>query len=119
MKLLHLLLLVTPLATAAAGCGGSDKPPGPHEVVMAEYRFAPGNATVKRGAELTVRNDGQIAHDLTLEQSPSNQRLIGTDTFLSGDSGKLRVDLPPGRYKMVCTVPGHEQRGMVGTLRVR
>ena len=66
-----------------------------------------------------MRNDGQIAHDLTVEQPGSGRRLVGTDTFLSGDGGKLRVDLPPGRYKMVCTVPGHEQRGMVGVLRVR
>jgi plastocyanin len=121
MKPLGLPLLLASL-TATTGCGGYDKqaaPPGPNDVVMTEYRFEPRIATVKRGAELNVRNDGQIAHDLTLEQSASDQRLIGTDTFSSGNGGTLRVDLPPGRYKIVCTVPGHEQRGMVGTLGVR
>ena len=45
--------------------------------------------------------------------------LAGTDSFLKGDSEHLRVDLPPGRYVMVCTVPGHRELGMVGTLAVR
>jgi uncharacterized cupredoxin-like copper-binding protein len=119
---LFLLLLVPAPLAAATGCGGYDNQSGPAgagEIVMTEYRFNPRDATVKGGTELNVRNEGQIAHDLTLEQPGSNQRVIGTDTFLGGDGGKLRVDLPPGRYKMVCTVPGHEERGMVGTLRVR
>ena len=86
---------------------------------MTEYRFEPRDLTVKSGSELSVHNDGQLAHDLTLEQPGSGRRLLATDTFVSGDGGKLRVSLPPGRYKMVCTVPGHEQRGMVGVLHVR
>jgi len=120
MRLLQLSLLVA-LPAALVGCGGDRRSasPGPNEVVMTEYRFHPRDVTVKPGTELSVRNEGQIAHDLTLEQPASGRRLLGTNTFLSGDRGKLRVDLPPGRYKMVCTVPGHEQRGMVGVLRVR
>jgi plastocyanin len=87
---------------------------------MTEYEFKPRDATVKRGTELTVRNDGQIAHNLTVERSDSpGDKLIGTDSFLGGRSKTLKVDLAPGRYKVVCTVPGHEQLGMVGTLRIR
>jgi plastocyanin len=122
MKPHQLALMLAPLA-AVAGCGGSDagsRPPGPNEVVMTEFKFDPAARTVKRGTQLSVRNDGQIAHDLTVVQpAPSDRRLIGTDTLISGDSGKLGVDLPSGRYRMVCTVPGHERRGMAGTLRVR
>jgi uncharacterized cupredoxin-like copper-binding protein len=121
MKLHHLLLAVAPLALAS-GCGSeiASGPPGPNEVVLRDYRFDPGEATVKRGTRLTVRNNGQTAHDLTLERATSPHRtLIGTEALLSGDSAKLEVGLPPGRYRMVCTIPGHEQRGMVGTFRVR
>ena len=111
------------LLAAASGCGGSDepsRPPGPNEVVMTEYEFNPRDADVKRGTELTVRNDGQIAHNLTVERSgAADEKLIGTDSFLGGRSKTLKVDLPPGRYRMVCTVPGHEQLGMLGVLRVR
>ena len=121
-RLLPIALLLPALAFAW-GCGGSDgpkQPPGPDEVVMTEYEFTPRTVTVKRGTELNVRNDGQIAHNLTVERStPGSEKLIGTDSFLGGRSAKLRVDLPPGRYKLVCTVPGHEQLGMVGSLAVR
>ena len=86
---------------------------------MTDYRFDPRGVRARSGAELTVRNDGQVAHNLTVERRGSGEKLIGTDTFISGESRKLRVDLSPGRYAIVCTVPGHEQRGMIGTLAVR
>jgi plastocyanin len=107
------------LLAAASGCGSDEpvRPPGPNEIVMTEYEFTPRNAAVDRGTELTVRNEGQIAHNLTVEQG--GEKLIGTDSFLGGRTKTLRVDLRPGRYKIVCTVPGHEQLGMVGSLRVR
>jgi plastocyanin len=117
-KLLPIILALA----FAPGCGGSDKlkrPPGPNEVVMSEYEFTPRAATVKRGTELNVRNDGEIAHNLTIGRSGSAAKLIGTASFLGGRSEKLRVDLPPGRYQMVCTVPGHEQLGMAGSLAVK
>jgi len=85
---------------------------------MSEYEFTPGAATVKRGTDLNVRNDGEIAHNLTIERSGSAGKRAGTDSFLGGRSEQLRVDLPPGRYRMVCTVPGHEQLGMAGSLTV-
>ena len=121
MKLPGATLMLAAIA-AAAGCGGSGappRPPGPGEIVMTEYAFSPRDASAKRGAELTVRNEGQIAHNLTVERPDSTDRLIGTDTMVSGRSAKLDLDVPPGRYTIVCTVPGHEQRGMAGTLRVR
>jgi plastocyanin len=116
-------LIVLSVLAAATGCGGSDtpsRPPGPNEVVMREYEFDPRAATIQRGAELTVRNDGEIAHNLKIRESASSgDDLAGTDSFLGGRSKKVRVDLPPGRYAIVCTVPGHEQLGMSGTIRVR
>jgi uncharacterized cupredoxin-like copper-binding protein len=120
MRLLHLSLLVAlPAVLAACGSDKRPAPPGPNEVVMSEYRFDPRDITVGQGAALGVRNEGQLAHDLTLEQPGSGRRLLGTAMLISGGRGELRIALPPGRYKMVCTVPGHAQRGMVGVLRVR
>ena len=121
MKLVRLALPLLVLA-AASGCGagGSPGPVGPNTVAMTEYEFTPKNVKVVRGAEVTVRNDGQIAHNLTVKPSASSSKeLIGTDSFLGGRNEKLKVDLSPGRYAIVCTVPGHVQRGMAGTLAVR
>jgi plastocyanin len=111
-----LLLLV--LATAA-GCGDSgepSRPPAANEVVMTDYDFAPSDVTVRPGTELTVRNEGQVAHNLTVERE--GKRLIGTDSLIAKQSEGLKVEVPPGRYEMVCTLPGHEQQGMVGSIVV-
>jgi plastocyanin len=118
MRPLAVVLLLT--AIGAGACGGSDepaRPPGQNEVVMTEYEFDPRDVTVTRGTALTVRNEGEIAHNLKVRRG--DEELIGTDSFLGGNSEKLEVDVPPRRYSMVCTVPGHEQLGMTGTFTVR
>lgn len=110
----------------AAGCGGDtpDPPaPSPGSIAMREYEFAPKRLTVDRGDVITVVNQGKIAHNLTIErrQDPIGKvrKLIGTDTFLGGRSVPLKLDLPPGRYTYVSSVPGQRQLGMYGTLTVR
>ena len=84
---------------------------------MTEYEFTPRQVTARRGAELNVRNEGELAHNLTVERG--GERLTGTDTFLAGRSTTLKIDIPPGRYEIVCTVPDHARLGMAGSLRVR
>jgi plastocyanin len=121
---LLLLCLVPPLLGACGGSGDGDPAPrGPDTVVMSDYEYHPRDVRVRRGQTLTVLNEGGIAHNLTVERGP-NQRaetdeLAGTGSFLKGDSEQLRIDLPPGRYVMVCTVPGHRELGMTGSLTVR
>lgn len=110
-----------------AGCGGDDGSApvarGPNTVVMTDYAYHPRELRVRRGQTVTVVNEGGIAHNLTIERGPNprakTDRLAGTDSFLKGDTEQLRVDLTPGRYVMVCTVPGHRELGMVGALMVR
>jgi plastocyanin len=109
------------------GCGNDDSseppPPGARTVVMTDYAYAPKNPTVDRGDTISVVNEGGIAHNLTIEKGPNPRRdteeLTGTSSFLAGKRENLEIDLPPGRYAMVCTVPGHRELGMTGTLRVR
>jgi plastocyanin len=124
-------LLPTALVCAAliaAGCGGGSNDdagssPADLTVKMSEYEFQPRNVTVDRGATVRVTNEGEIAHNLKIERGPDpnkeTQELAGTDSFLPGDNETLTVDLAPGRYAMVCTVPGHRELGMTGQIRVR
>ena len=124
-RLLPIALLC---ALAAAGCGGdSDGDSGSSgtalTVQMRDYEFDPRDVSVAQGGTIHVTNEGEIAHNLKIERGPDprkeTQELTGTDSFLPGDSENLRLDLPRGRYAMVCTVPGHRELGMTGTLRVR
>ena len=104
----------------------STKPTSPAAAVtvsMKEYIFIPENLEVKRGTTLDVKNDGQIAHNLTIENSPDPEKagakLAATSTFLPGKEEKLTVDLNPGKYSFVCTVPGHRDQGMKGRIAVK
>ena len=114
-------------ALVATGCGGGSddgaSSPADLTVKMSEYEFQPRNPTVDRGATIRVTNEGEIAHNLKIERGPDPTReteeLAGTDSFLPEDSENLKIDLPPGRYAMVCTVPGHRELGMTGKLRVK
>jgi plastocyanin len=124
-RLTAALASITP--ALIAGCGDDDRSAPaagrPNTVVMSDYEYSPRDLRVRRGRTVTVVNEGGIAHNLTIERGPDprdeTDRLAGTDSFLKGDSERLRVDLAPGRYVMVCTVPGHRELGMVGTLTVR
>jgi uncharacterized cupredoxin-like copper-binding protein len=115
---------------ALAGCGGDDesareqaaKVPAGHtvEVTATEYRFEPSAVEVAGGAQ-TVRfkldNAGAVAHDLRVRRGADD--LGGTPIFAPGRSAGARMKLTPGSYEIFCSVPGHEEQGMRGTLIVR
>ena len=46
-------------------------------------------------------------------------RLGATKRISNGASENLTLDLSEGEYTYLCTVPGHEQAGMKGTLTVQ
>ena len=111
-------LLVACLGLLLGGCGGDDsRDVAPETVVLADYAFHPRDVQASRGDALTVLNEGGIAHNLTVERGPV--QVAGTASFLAGDRERLPIDMPPGRYRILCTVPGHERLGMTGTLTVR
>jgi plastocyanin len=126
MKLGHTtvaFLLALAFATGT-GCGGDEsRPVTGTRISMDEYSFDPRNLVVKSGEAIDVSNDGAIAHNLKIEKGSNplqkSEELAGTPTFLPKEARKLRIDLPPGKYAMVCTVSGHRGLGMTGTITVR
>ncbi len=64
---------------------------------------------------IEVTNDGVMRHALALD-GPSG--LIRTRTLVPGERAILPVTLPQGTYRWYCPIADHEQRGMVGRLRV-
>lgn len=91
-------------------------------VRLDEFSITPSSLRVSRGTTLDVRNVGSIEHNLTIERGPDARRrtekLAGTSTFRAGGSESLAVDLAPGTYALVCTVPGHREAGMIGRITV-
>jgi plastocyanin len=134
MRVVRILALVAIAATfgLAAGCGGDDDDDeaaapeatapeeaagggGAMEVGMTEYAFDPKDVTASQGDTITATNDGEIPHNFTIEGDGETT----TGDVDPGSSGELTVDVAPGNYKVECTIPGHAEQGMVGTLTVK
>jgi plastocyanin len=62
-------------------------------------------------------NKAQLGHNVTI--ASSGGAVIGATPTFSGSSKTLTVNLKPGTYTYFCSVPGHEQAGMKGTLVVK
>jgi plastocyanin len=62
-------------------------------------------------------NDSPVPHDLTIEASGNKE--LGKTPTITKDKKKLTVTLKPGKYTYFCSVDGHEQAGMKGTLTVK
>jgi plastocyanin len=70
----------------------------------------------KAGAvTITLRNNAPLEHNVTIAQG--SKVLGATPSFLAG-TRKVTVKLSPGTYTFYCSVPGHRQAGMEGTLSV-
>jgi plastocyanin len=68
--------------------------------------------------EVTINfdNPAAVEHDVTLEQD--GQEIAKSD-LVSEDTTDVSADLEPGEYTFYCSVPGHREGGMEGTLTVR
>jgi plastocyanin len=132
-----IVLILASLALIAAGCGGDDDdettsatttteesatgPTGAEgdtgasasEISMTEYSFDPSDPTVASGDSLEVVNDGELPHNLTVEDTD-----LATSDLDAGGSEELTVDLDPGDYEFICTIGDHAAQGMTGTLTV-
>ena len=85
-----------------------------------EFSFAPENITVARGAtvELIFKNTGKASHNYVVTELGLKTKTIGggkTDvvTFRAPDSADTIS------YKSFCSIPGHFEAGMVGTIEIK
>jgi len=75
--------------------------------------------TSAKAGNVTVNftNTSAVPHDVRIESS-GGEDLGGTEVLSEG-SESAKVDLKPGEYTYFCSVPGHRQAGMEGTLTVK
>ena len=127
------LVLVAVLAASACG-GGSNESSGGGET-GGSGAVGSGNTTLQLAADpngglsfdrtsleadsgkvtIDFTNDSSTPHNVTIEGNGVNAE---TKTF-SGGEDSVSADLPAGTYTFFCSVPGHEEAGMKGTLTVK
>jgi len=98
----------------ASGGGGLSLAANPE----GQLKFDTTSLTAKAGkVSIAFTNSASLEHNMTVASS-SGQVLGATPTF-AGGSKTLSLTLKPGTYKFYCSVPGHRQAGMEGTLTVQ
>ncbi len=121
-------LAVLLLALSACGSGsegGASQSPagaaaGPVREVtvsMGDFFYQPNVITVESGKiKFVLTNVGATAHRFSIQGGgvTESSRNVG-----AGRDGLLEVELPPGTYKIGCTLGDHEARGSVGQLIVQ
>lgn len=64
---------------------------------------------------ITMANMSPLEHNVSVAQGST---VLGTTPTFIGGSRTLTLNLKPGSYTFYCSVPGHRQAGMEGTLTV-
>ena len=98
-------------------------------VQLGDYWVAPSVATVRAGkVTFYATNVGKLPHELMVERMPikfdspmrpTEDAALGMIADMdAGQSGRVAVDLAPGRYMLFCNVPGHYAAGQHTVFRV-
>ncbi|HEY3726574.1 MAG TPA: plastocyanin/azurin family copper-binding protein [Solirubrobacteraceae bacterium] len=101
-------------APASGGGGGLSIAADP----SGQLKFTKSSLTAKAGTvKIDFTNMSPTGHNITIQSGTSGPVIGATPTFMGG-SKTLTVKLKPGKYTFFCSVPGHRQAGMQGTLTV-
>jgi len=138
MKKASVLLVALALAVfGLAACGDDDDDATTDEATVEETTAADGGATIDLSApadgslafdqtELTTEagtvtvsfdNPASLSHDVVIEDEAGEE--IGATDLIAESTASTTVDLQPGTYTYYCSVPGHREGGMEGTLTVK
>jgi uncharacterized cupredoxin-like copper-binding protein len=146
MKKLASLLVLALVAAALAACGDDDSTTTTTTSETSSGAAAEGGEKARGGegggATLAFEADpgGELAYTSTSETSEAgevtidfkNPQGLSHDVAIEGSGGETvgktdvigegetstKVNLKPGKYTFYCSVPGHREAGMEGTLTV-
>jgi plastocyanin len=83
-----------------------------------ELAYTSTSETAKAGnVTVEFKNPQALTHDVAIEDSSGKE--VGATELIADGSDTTAVDLKPGTYTYFCTVPGHREAGMEGTLTVK
>jgi plastocyanin len=88
------------------------------EAASSGLAYASDTAEAKAG-KVTVNftNPQPLTHDVAIEDASG--KTVGKTELIAEGSDSATVNLKPGEYTYYCTVPGHREAGMEGTLTVK
>jgi plastocyanin len=114
----------TTTSESGAAAGGGEKAGGGGETVSFEadpngqLAYTTATATAKAGdVTIDFNNPQALEHDVAIEDSSG--KIVGQTELVGESSTSAPVKLKPGTYHYFCTVPGHREAGMEGTLTVK
>jgi plastocyanin len=83
-----------------------------------ELAYTATSATAKAGkVTIDFNNPQSLTHDVAIESSSGEE--VGKTELIADGSDSTTVELEPGTYTFYCSVPGHREAGMEGTLTVK
>jgi plastocyanin len=112
----------TPASTTPAG-GGGGAGGGSSTVDISTpsgstLAFDQKDVSAKAGSvTINFDNKQSLQHDVAV--ADSSGKVLGQTDLVSSGTSNATVDLQPGTYTFYCTVPGHKEAGMEGTLTVK
>jgi nitrite reductase (NO-forming) len=97
----------TPCASPAAGGNVID---------MVDIAFQPTQITIAANTDVVLQltNKGALTHNFTIDELN-----ISSGDVTGGGSVSVTINAKPGTYQFYCSVPGHKDLGMIGTLIVQ
>jgi uncharacterized cupredoxin-like copper-binding protein len=116
----------TSSSTQPTATTGTPKPPSSPAPPAASLKLAANpegqlsydtkSLSTKAGSvTIAFTNASPLEHNVTIAQG---SRVLGATPSFAGGSKRLTLALKPGKYTFYCSVPGHRQAGMEGTLTV-
>jgi plastocyanin len=83
-----------------------------------ELAYTSSEETAKAGKVTVDFNNPQgLTHDVTIENEKGET--VGKTELVASEETSTTVNLKPGTYTYYCSVPGHREAGMEGTLTVK
>ncbi len=114
----------TPESGAAAGGGEKAGGGGGSQALKVEadpngqLAYTQKTLSAKAGSvTVDFSNPQALSHDVAIEDSSG--KTVGKTELVAEGSTSTAVKLKPGTYHYYCTVPGHREAGMEGTLTVK
>jgi plastocyanin len=87
------------------------------EASETELAYNTTNLSAKAGkVTIDFKNPSALEHNVVIEQN--GKELAGFEPIANGEESET-AELKPGTYTFYCSVPGHREAGMEGTLTVK